>query len=68
MRKIEIEVYSVDEKLPDNHGAIVMCWHKTGQIFRAWRAPNGNWIDTDSEFVTTHITHWCELPNLNEVS
>jgi hypothetical protein len=55
VKKIEIEVYSVDEKLPeaDDYDILV-------RVDNCWTIAPANIF----EVCPSGITHWCELPNL----
>jgi hypothetical protein len=75
MQKIEIEVFSVDEKLPKDRQTVLV-FTGNGNIVKAEYANFlGNmqfclryWHEKDAGIhaVVANVTQWCELPRLKE--
>lgn len=66
-KKIEITVYSVDEKLPVGLTAVTGYIKNVGVELRYSLEYGFYWLGGGKVFRASGVTHWSERPNLNEV-
>jgi hypothetical protein len=62
MKKIELEVWSVEEKLPESYDSVVV-FFSGGWVSTGFVNPKGIWI-FDDETIESCVVYWAYVPEV----